>query len=151
MSTTTAREQRMLFNYYEHHVSGVQLVEVDQELDPARWRVFYGIYRLRESLDTWDMEKNEFGGRAKAEARRKEIVRWLADLDKAIKDIPADDKMLTFTVSVTGRGTRLPYQLVERAHPTYELKPLLASLLREVGGVQADLDSLAAMLGPDRA
>ena len=138
MSTTTAREQRMLFNYYEGFVCGVQLVEVDQELDPARWRVFYGIYRLRESLDTWDMEKNEFGGRAKAEARRKEIVRWLADLDKAIKDIPADDSQLTFTMKVDG------------AQQTYQLKPLLASLLREVGGVQADLDSLAAMLGPDR-
>ena len=137
MSTTT-REQRMLFNYYEHHVSDVQLVEVDSELDPARWRVFYGIYRVRQSLDSWDMEKKVWEGQAVVEARRKEIVWWLADLDKAIKDIPADDKMLTFTMKVDG------------AQRTYQLKPLLASLLREVGGVEADLESLAAMLGPDR-
>lgn len=142
-------EQRKLFNYYEHHVSGVQLVEVDKDLDPARWRVFYGIYRVRQSLDLWDSEKKEWRGEAKAEARRKEIVRWLADLDKAIRDIPADDKMLTFTMMVD-RPHNL-YNLVETVQQRYQLKPLLASLLREVGGVEADLESLAAMLGPDRA
>ena len=60
-------EQRKLINYYEHHVSGVQLVEVDRELDPKRWRVFYGVYRVRQGLDTWDMEKKVFQGQALAE------------------------------------------------------------------------------------
>ncbi len=134
-------EQRKLFNYYEHHVSGVQLVEVDRALDPKRWRVFYGIYRVRQSLDLWDMEKKTYQGQALAEARRKEIKKWLADLDLAIKDIPADDKMLTFTVP----GDRL-----ERMQQTHQLKPLLASLLREVGGVEADLQELGAIVRRDR-
>ena len=117
----------------------VQLVEVDRELVPERWRVFYGVYRVRQSLDLWDMEKKVFQGQAVAEARRKEIQKWLADLALAIAAIPADDKMLTFTLYV-GRGVT----------QTHQLKPLLASLLSEVGGVEADLQELGAIVRRDR-
>jgi hypothetical protein len=87
------------------------------------------------------MEKKTYQGQALAEGRRKEMQKWLVDLALTIADIPADDRMLTFTV---------PGDRAQQTQQTHQLKPLLASLLREVGGVEVDLQELGAIVRRDR-
>ena len=134
MSSATQKHQRSLFDYYQLHVATVLWAQCDKETDPTRWLVFYGIYRVRQDLDIWDMEKKEWGGeaKAKAEVRRLEVVKRLQELEELMKQIPANDALLTFDVGV-GRGKK-----------TYALKPLLDSLRSEVGVLAVDLESLGA-------
>ena len=120
MSSTAEKQNRMLFDYYEHHVAGVLWAQCDKESEPERWSIFYRIYRVRQDLDIWDMEKKTWGGEARAEVRRQEIVKWLDELDNFLETTPSTDPLLTFSIGV-GSGRK-----------TYSLKPILASLRSEV-------------------
>ena len=57
MSSTEQKQDRKLFGYYEQHVAGVLWAQCEQEAEPERWSLFYRIYRVRQDLDIWDMEK----------------------------------------------------------------------------------------------
>ena len=120
MSSAAQKENRRVFDYYEHHVAGVLWAQCEQEAEPERWSIFYRIYRVRQDLDIWDMEKKTWRGEARAEVRRQEIVEWLNDLDSLLGTTPSDDPLLTFSIGVgSGRNS-------------YSLKPILASLRSEV-------------------
>lgn len=127
------QQNRKLFNYYQLHVATVLWASCDRATNPVQWQTFYQIYRLRQDLDIWDIERNEWGGEVKAEIRRKQIVTWLNDLDESIPQIPANDDMLMFYVQVNGRQRR------------YELKPILQTLRGEVDPLHNQLSSLAEL------